>query len=260
MKVETSPSRFVVLCEPRTGSNFLVSMLNSHPEILCHNEVFHPKDIFSGFSMEDFSLNRRNEDPLAFLQELFERSFRIDGVEAVGFKIFPTHDSRVLEHIYSSGSTYKIVLLKRRDRLSQYSSLKIARKTEVWSARSSEHLIQEKVRFSLFEYLRFASESDDFYRFAETRLREQGASFIKLFYEEIGDKENLNALLSFLGVKPHGDQLHGSTRRQNTRVVRRRFLNPTMAIFGSSLEKATRSLRRFWRRRLRGRPLPARVS
>ena len=35
-------TRFVILAAPRSGSNLLCTLLDSHPEILCHHEVFNP--------------------------------------------------------------------------------------------------------------------------------------------------------------------------------------------------------------------------
>ena len=34
------PSHYMILCNARTGSNYLVSILNQHPDIDSHNELF----------------------------------------------------------------------------------------------------------------------------------------------------------------------------------------------------------------------------
>ena len=41
-EIAASTTRFVILAAPRSGSNLLCTLLNSHPEILCHHEVFNP--------------------------------------------------------------------------------------------------------------------------------------------------------------------------------------------------------------------------
>ena len=53
-------TRFVILAVPRTGSNLLCTLLNSHPEILCHHEVFNPQGIFTALT------HRHQEDMLRF--------------------------------------------------------------------------------------------------------------------------------------------------------------------------------------------------
>lgn len=64
-----SYSRFVIVCNGRTGSNMLVSYLNSHPEILCFNEVFHLNAPILGFPYERLIdkkklKEKRKEDPI----------------------------------------------------------------------------------------------------------------------------------------------------------------------------------------------------
>jgi hypothetical protein len=58
---------FVVLCYPRTGSNWLCGMLYQHPEILMHNEVFNENCVHAYYK-EDFQRNHwdyenRDVDP-----------------------------------------------------------------------------------------------------------------------------------------------------------------------------------------------------
>ena len=44
---EICPMRpFVILAAPRTGSNMLCTLLNSHPAITCHHEIFNPRGVF----------------------------------------------------------------------------------------------------------------------------------------------------------------------------------------------------------------------
>ena len=38
--------RFVVVAVRRAGSNMLCTLLDSHPAILCHHELFNPRGIF----------------------------------------------------------------------------------------------------------------------------------------------------------------------------------------------------------------------
>ena len=54
---DQAPCRFVVLAVPRVGSNYLCSLLNSHPEILCHHELFHPKGIYLAYGYKDGRLD-----------------------------------------------------------------------------------------------------------------------------------------------------------------------------------------------------------
>jgi hypothetical protein len=43
---------FCIITQPRTGSNHLCGLLNSHPEIVCHYELFNRRRIYSNFRRE----------------------------------------------------------------------------------------------------------------------------------------------------------------------------------------------------------------
>ena len=80
--------RFVVLAVPRTGSNLLCTLLNSHPEILCHHEVFNPQGIFLALSHRDQvqqfgDMTDRDQEPLAFLESVWDSGANH---RCVGFK------------------------------------------------------------------------------------------------------------------------------------------------------------------------------
>ena len=81
-------SRFVILAAPRTGSNMLCTMLDSHPSILCHHEVYNPKGIRLALSRRntDFTLGTITERECA-PEQFLERIWSEDrGYSCVGFK------------------------------------------------------------------------------------------------------------------------------------------------------------------------------
>ena len=60
--------RFVVLAWKRTGSNLLCGMLHHHPEIVMHNELFNPIDIFS-YHPQVFSAAATDNSSLPLLMD-----------------------------------------------------------------------------------------------------------------------------------------------------------------------------------------------
>ena len=61
-------SHFVILAASRSGSNMLCRMLDSHPAILCHHEIYNPKGIRLAVTLRetDFTLGtmaERERDP-----------------------------------------------------------------------------------------------------------------------------------------------------------------------------------------------------
>jgi len=86
-------TRFIIICAARTGSTMLRSMLNSHPQMVCHGEVFSPR--LSGFAgiynqkdsdspIRQFVEKKRNERPVDFLRDYV---FYAGSYQAIGAKI-----------------------------------------------------------------------------------------------------------------------------------------------------------------------------
>lgn len=103
--------KFVVLSWKRTGSNLLCGILHNHPEILMHNELFNPIEIFT-YHPDSLIIDSENQDkkwtflgrdlwPSVFLEHIWTGR-HVDGSKikekskAIGFKSFPDHwtDSR----------------------------------------------------------------------------------------------------------------------------------------------------------------------
>ncbi len=118
--------RFVIVSLPRTGSTYLVDYLNALDGVRCLSEIFHPNEIMlrhhqtSDPQLTDIAL--RDSDPLAYLQRL-ERE--IGDCGWFGFKHFPRHSLKLLQHMCASRSWRKIFLW-RENVLEQYLSFLLA--------------------------------------------------------------------------------------------------------------------------------------
>ena len=91
------PTRFVVLCWRRTGSNLLCGILYNHKEIFMHNELFNETGIhtYYGKCLEKWNYAKRDFCPDVFLNEMmtsYDKYGRTNAItKAVGFKSFPEH-------------------------------------------------------------------------------------------------------------------------------------------------------------------------
>jgi hypothetical protein len=133
-----SHTRFVILAHARTGSTLLSRALNSHPRVLCFGEVFnwvhHYVDYaLDGYDSSNKDLNRRNSDPVAFLQE---RIFcpPPGARTAVGFKLHYFHCSSpwgfpaLLDYL-AQDKGVQIIHLQRRNMLRSLASQKLTAMT-----------------------------------------------------------------------------------------------------------------------------------
>ena len=121
--------RFAIIGLARSGSSYLVSMLDSHPEIHCCGEIFNrdgvnlrwPKTLGgrqAGRAIESELEELRARDPQAFLERVFAIDF---GKPVLGFKIFRNHNPPMLERIIADRDIAKIVL-RRANGLARYAS------------------------------------------------------------------------------------------------------------------------------------------
>ena len=152
------PQRFVVLSWKRTGSNLLCGMLHLHPEILMHNELFNPIDIFTyhptffrGPSSHDNDPNNsvgacRADSWSVLTRDLFPEDFldfiwyghqngllgtplaSSSACKAIGFKSFPEHWSEVrndaiFQRALMEDIRVKKIILHRQDELAVYVSM-----------------------------------------------------------------------------------------------------------------------------------------
>ena len=171
--------RFVVVATARTGSTFLINLLNAHSQVLAFGELFRSPDTigwdvppYAGFESKHL-LSLYQSDPRAFLTEaVFRRWPR--SCKAVGFKLFYYHArampfATVWDHL-AQDREILVLHLKRRNILAQYLSLRLAHKTNVWSAVPRGRERREPIRLDSdacrrhFEWVRrLEAECDAFF-------------------------------------------------------------------------------------------------
>ncbi|BBO56826.1 sulfotransferase domain-containing protein [Cobetia sp. AM6] len=188
---------FVVLFMARSGSKFLRSLLNQHPDVNDFGEVFHNR---GGAFNENRTL-------LNVFSEVAMSPYKVPGFQ---FR-YPRHPSEfpeidtIIKNRSEEGSL-KIILLKRKNKLkaaiSQQNSERLKRET------GKAHLFKSSlahfgkleldVKRACKEALDRSSKDKEYVSWAESkRLR-----FIEVFYEDICDNAELevNKIFSFLGV------------------------------------------------------------
>jgi LPS sulfotransferase NodH len=194
---------FVIVSRARSGSNLLVSLLGSHPQIDARGEL----------------LKRLHDTPVdERLAQIYGRKPR--RIRAVGFKCFYYHplDDRqapVWPHLAAIEQLH-VVHLRRRNALRTLTSRRLAELTGEWvdhrpddEARAST---KPKVRFDTAT-LRAELEQDEAWATA-CRQRFAGHPVLEVVYEDlIAPSGTHEDLLAFLGVAPH--PLRTTLRRQN---------------------------------------------
>ena len=138
--------KFLILCHPRTGSNFLVSLLQSHSQIRVNGEMFSEDNQlywgYSGYNSPRIA-ELKNEDPIFFIERLIYRDNFPKFVKAVGFKLFyfqlKQGKQNIIWQYLKEIADLKIIHLTRKNLFHLYVSYQIAQKTNQWDLRTKKN-------------------------------------------------------------------------------------------------------------------------
>jgi len=201
--------RFIILGHPRTGSTLLHTYLNSHWNVLSHGDLI-GTDFAEKLKTRDCTIE-------SFLGKTIDHPHPAF-IRAVGFKYFYQYDDKswggsLMDHVKTQG--YRIIHLKRRDRLRTVMSYLMARETGHWSYRGNQPVVRlepGEVIDSL-EMLRIWEDKFDH------EIEDQAV--LTIFYEDLDTTPNkvLDEVQVFLQIPPrhlttvlnrqHGHSLEG---------------------------------------------------
>lgn len=206
----------------------LCTLLDSHPAILCHHEIFNPRGIHCALGLRDgnFSLGsmeERDADPVAFVARIWSRP---EGHRCVGFKLTCGQAEPVLAQVLADRSVRKIVL-RRRNRVKAYVSERVAEQLDQWEAYDERHLdpVRPRVEIDADRLRGHVAEVERFYRRVESRLGDTGQGCLRVEYEQLGGPGERGRLLRFLDLEPDGVSLEVRSVKQNPRDLRRLVSN-----------------------------------
>jgi LPS sulfotransferase NodH len=220
--------RFVVLAAPRSGSNMLCAMLGSHPDILCHHEIFNPKGVRLALELRNFDVSlgtmaERDGAPLEFLERVWAHNL---GHACVGFKLTHRQNEAVYRHLLANTSIAKVIL-RRQNRIKVHVSRRISEQLAEWEVYRSQDLRRDRPRIKLdVAALRDEIAFDDAY-YAEIlrALQSGGHRGILTHYENLTSAAEQYRILEFLGVQPSAGGLEIRSIKQNSRNLRDLVLN-----------------------------------
>ena len=212
---------FVVIAGMRTGSNLLEEILNDHPELTCHGELFNPHFIGKPNVEQAFGMTRRerNANPLQFLKAAMSGKDRLSG-----FRLFDEHNSQVLDHVLTDPKCGRIILT--RNPAESYVSLKIARATRQWWLGDMKSQRSAKVKFEANEFSQFLGDVEAFRTHVRRTMLAEGLTAFPLRYDDLSDTEVRSGLFRFLGVDAAKRKLRPRTKVQNPLPLVAKVSNP----------------------------------
>lgn len=219
--------RFVILSARRSGSNLLCTLIDSHPDALCHHELFNPHGAFTALDLRDtptplHDIAARERDPTAYLAQVWRYA---RGHACVGFKMTPDQHPDILRALLEDAGIAKIVL-RRNNPLRTLVSERIAELTGRWEAYAGDAGGQEaapgpppRIHVERDELDRHVRQVEAFYDDLTGTMRRSGQQWLELRYESLFDAGEQQRLCAFLGLSPRA--LQARSVRQNPEPLER---------------------------------------
>ncbi|MEX3011328.1 DUF6473 family protein [Hoeflea sp. TYP-13] len=214
-KVEAAagePSKFVLLCPERSGSNLLLGLLDSHEDCLTAGELFNDYYIEAQqlpIENDDILANDqrlsdlRSQDPVAFVNSYFDVA-KAKKLRAIGFKMMYSQAdkySSVTEALLQNPSI-TIIHLVRRNLLRRFASELRARITDKW-AYGAKEVIPEQPTYTIepdhcvWDFLNKEGMQSKYDGMLDGRDR-----YLKIYYENLADQTQVvgSRLCRLLGL------------------------------------------------------------
>jgi len=218
------PTTFVVLTTQRSGSSWLVDLLNDHPAVAAYAEMFRVTDTtvpdYGATDVPRFeaTVSRDNGSTskalarrrYAYLRGL-ERAH--PGAQAVGFKLMydQTRDHPGLLSLLVARRA-RFIHLVRRDLLGAILSFDRAEQRGTWRYHKGDAIPGARVRADTSDLLRRLDEREREIERFRRLLRRLPARVIEVTYEDLSERhdEVLRRILRLLGVTPSTIELTSS--------------------------------------------------
>lgn len=228
-----TPQKFVIIAQPRSGSYYFQSLLDSAHDIVCHGEIFKLDRVeLSTWYQRRMGVGKNNTQlrdlkPFRFL----ERLRGLNPKKIFGFKAFWEHltpHAPLLDHVVNDPDWKKLFLV--RNPVQSYASLLRARKTNKWTKRKSQPVDEAQDRYVVvhFDGPEFEKHYANYrwYINKNNKLMEtQALSCLEIGYADLRDPAKINKVLEFLGSAAAASDLDSSYSKQYAGDISEAFDN-----------------------------------
>ncbi|UWR35846.1 MULTISPECIES: sulfotransferase [Roseobacteraceae] len=137
--------RFVILGLPRSGTTYLMSLLDAHRNVICAGEQYNPYAVI-GSKHDDShaAILGRDKDPVGHMYRFFDEA-AAKGAASGGFKFMIGHNLNVLRAL-ATDPEVSIIYVWRENRLAQVSSLIKAYQSKKWAQSKADEHVTRKIK------------------------------------------------------------------------------------------------------------------
>ena len=226
IRASVKATAFVIVGQERSGTTLAQTLVSSHPKILCRGELFDVWQIDdSGRKTTDpAALFARDADPEGFLRrKLAGEGLHPPVPPIIGFKLLTQHNPDILMRVIAANPDWKIIHVRRENKLAQFSSRQQVGKTGKWTSLTDaghgpQINVAPKRALAQCNLLRLEDE------LLHSYLDRLANPLLTVRYETLYQSQTHHALAAFLGVDPKA-RLTSPLRKQGQNHILSRFEN-----------------------------------
>lgn len=219
-------NRFVILGLPRSGTTYLMTLLNAHPRIHCSGEQFNPYAIV-GIHDRVETLDQivaRDRAPLAFMNRFFARHDATGDYDRVGFKFMIGHNARLLRAL-ATRPHLRLIYVHRENRLAQASSLVKALESQIWAQSHPDDHVSRKIEAGPRRISQIWHEYETYDTLFAPWFKALPHRKTVVEYRQMFKPDFNRRICRFLGV-PEDPKMQSPLVKQSSNTVLDRFENP----------------------------------
>lgn len=203
----------------------LVSLLNNHPAVVCHGEVY--GRFRSAVSLKHVGINPHQfkDDPsgsFSLLETLYITR-RNQQTEAIGFKLFPFQNEYIFNKVLADKEIVKVILI--RNFLYAFTSREISDITGEYLVLGEKQPTQVKIEFNYPAFSKYYNRVQAYFKDTLQYLHHSGQKYYVIFADELNDIREINKVYSILGLPPAEKPLKTSLKPQNPSSLKDRIRN-----------------------------------
>lgn len=213
--------KFLILGLPRSGTTYLMTLLNAHRDVLCAGEQFNPYAIIDAQSeSRDFAaLAARDQGARAFSDSFFT-AHADSPCRRIGYKFMIGHNINLLAGLPDMRGL-SLIYVYRRNKLAQISSLIKANQTKRWAQAEKDAHVTRKIDAGPLQisqsWHEFATQDFLFSRWFETLPQRR----LTLEYCDLFEAGFERKICDFLRIKHDPEMKSPLVKQGNNRIIDR---------------------------------------
>lgn len=224
-------TKFILVTTQRSGSTWVIDMLNSHPQIAAYGELFLDKgkgsptwcggkDVtFWNTYFEEVQVPFKKTIKPLFIFKYLNHVYSLrSSIKSVGFKLMYPQMERFRRELLAYIFLNKILIIHliRANHLDVILSQSTAAFRGVYHLRNSEDTENVKLHLNVSQLVEQLQQQEEKILQAKSWYSKLGLPYMEVIYEElVADRHSFNAVLSFLGIKADATKLSSSLKKIN---------------------------------------------